>query len=576
MTQPQPAARGATEALALLSPGEGLGAPRHATLIDALERAAAGASGALCFDGREGPSRQSFAELLWSAARWAATLQAQGVERGDRVPILMTTGPAFVGAFFGAQLAGAIPIPLAAPMTFGSAARYFDHLARVLIDAEARVLITTPRLREAAREHPALSSLLRAVIVEGELLTAVRSRRAPQLDPSDTAFLQYTSGTTGAPKGVVISHRAAVANAHAIASGLGLRSDDVTVSWLPMFHDMGLIGVLITAVCHPYTVHLMPPEAFVMRPSRWLTLASEARATITVAPNFAYDLCVARSQAEDRARLDSLRLALNGAEPVLPQTAARFSARYREQGFRDEAMLPVYGLAESTLAVTLSTPGRGLRSVGVERINLAVGQSVVTRPGGGASDAVSLGRPVRGTTVAVCGADDAVLPERVLGEVLLSGASLMDGYFRRDSLNAEVLKGGWLHTGDLGFAHEGELYLVGRAKELIIKGGRNVYPYDVERVAGEVLGVRSGVAAFARPNPATGTDDLVVVVETSARDEGERARIAREVRGELLAALGVRADEVLLWPTGAIPRTTSGKVQRAACARRCADERGSP
>lgn len=572
MNEPRVAAGGPTEALALLEPAPSSEAPRHRTLLDALERAAREGHGSVRFDGRDDAAPRSFATVLEDAARWSRTLRARGVSRGDRVPLLMSTGPAFVGAFFGAQLAGAIPVPLAAPMTFGSVDRYFNNLARVLRDADAHMLVTTARLCGAAREHPALRALLRDVITEADLVAAGHGVAAPSISPDDTAFLQYTSGTTGAPKGVVISHRAAVANAQAIAAGVHLRDDDVAVSWLPMFHDMGLIGVLLTAVCHPYAIHLMSPEAFVMRPERWLSLVSEARATITVAPNFAYDLCVARANGDVAMRLESLRLALNGAEPVLPATAARFGARYAPHGYRPDAMLPVYGMAENTLAVTFAERGVGLRTIGVERNEITAGQRVVLRDRDDALRVVSVGRPVRGTTVAVCGPDDNVSVERAIGEVWLSGASLMDGYFRQDALNADTLCGGWMRTGDLGFVHAGELYVVGRAKEMIIKGGRNVYPYDLERVAAEVPGVRAGgVAAFGRPNPDTGTDDVVVVAETLARDEAERARIARAIRGEILAAIGVRADDVLLWPAGAIPRTTSGKVQRGACARRCAE-----
>lgn len=576
MNEPRAVEESQKRALALLESSGFSAVSKHRTLIDALERAAREGHGSIRFDNRDESAPRSFAAVLEDASRWSRTLRARGVSRGDRVPLLMTTGPAFVGAFFGAQLAGAIPVPLAAPMTFGSVERYFTNLARVLRDADARVMVTTARLCTAAREHTALKSLLRDVITESDVSHASPGFVSPSVSPDDIAFLQYTSGTTGAPKGVVISHRAAVANTQAIATGVALRDDDVIVSWLPMFHDMGLIGVLLTAVCHPYEVHLMSPESFVMRPERWLSLVSEYRATVTVAPNFAYDLCVARASTDASIRLDSLRLALNGAEPVLPTTAARFGARYASQGYRPEVMRPVYGMAENTLAVSFAEGGVGLETLGIDRTEIASGQGVTLTDRDDALRVVSVGRPVSGTSIAVCGPDDNVSTERSIGEIWISGASLMDGYFRQDALNAETLCGGWMRTGDLGFVHSGELYVVGRAKEMIIKGGRNVYPYDLERIAAEVPGVRTGgVAAFGRANAVTGTDDVVVVAETRAQGEAERTRITRAIRGEILAAVGVRADEVVLWPVGAIPRTTSGKVQRGACARRYAESSAS-
>jgi fatty-acyl-CoA synthase len=513
-------------------------------------------------------------EALALAWRWCVLLQRRGVRRGDRIPLLLPTGPTFVGALLGVMLAGAIPVPLAAPMSLGSMDRYLANLAAIVADADATCMITYDRVTRALAAAPVLRDALRDVLTEADLEApppGFTAARAPAISGSDTALLQYTSGTTGRPKGVVISHRALVHNAAAIAASAGITEQDVGVSWLPLFHDMGLIGVLLTNVCHPYALHVMQPEAFVMRPGRWLQVLSEARATISAAPNFAYELCAAKVTDLDGLALDRWRCALNGSEPVLAPTARRFAERFAPCGWSSSAMTPVYGLAESTLAVTFSPVSRPMLTRRLDRDALALGAARASSSSS-AIEAVSAGAPVRGTSLCIVDSHGKSQPERVVGRVRVAGPSLMDGYFRDELASAAALSGGWLDTGDLGFVQDEELFIVGRAREVIIKGGRNIYPYDLERVASEVAGVRAGsVAAFARPNAATGTDDVVVIAEADTAQPDERERIAKQIRGELLSALGVRADVVQAWPAGAIPRTTSGKVQRSACARKLAE-----
>lgn len=544
--------------------------PSHETVVAALEAAAREGGPFATFHGAREVRTLDFGAALEGAWRWSALLRARGVARGDRIPILLPTGPTFVTALLGTMLAGAVPVPLASPMTFGGLERYLRNLATIVEDAGAEWLITYPRIRDALATDAVLRDALRGgVLTEGELAgTGQPHRLLPSISGSDTALLQYTSGTTGRPKGVVVSHRALVCNAFAIAHGLGLTDRDVGVSWLPMFHDMGLIGVLLTAVCHPYVLHLMPPELFVMRPLRWLRVISEVGGTLSAAPNFAYELCVARGDDLSGLFLKAWRLALNGSEPVHAGTVERFRERFCSVGFRREAMLPVYGLAESTLAVTFSTLEEGYQTLTLDREKLETQGRAVLSTGRTGYIAVSVGRPVAGTTVAITDSSGRVLSEGCVGEVRVSGPSVMDGYFRNEEASAAVLSGGWLRTGDLGFIHQGKLYITGRAKEVMIKAGRNVYPYDVERIVSEVPGVRpGGVAAFGRPNPETGTDDVVVIVETTETDQARREAIVRAVRGELLAVLGIKADEVHLWPVGAVPRTTSGKIRRQDCAR---------
>jgi acyl-CoA synthetase (AMP-forming)/AMP-acid ligase II len=374
-------------------------------------------------------------------------------------------------------------------------------------------------------------------------------------------LLQYTSGTTGRPKGVTISQRALTSNASAIAQGLSIGGHDVGCSWLPLFHDMGLIGAVITPLCHPFEVHVLAPEAFIMRPDRWLRLISELGATISPAPNFAYELCTHRIGHVQGWQLDGWRAALNGAEAVHASTMRRFSERFEAVGFQERAMTPVYGLAESTLAVTMPTLG-GPSTVKVDADALARGR-VLRASGETARELVSVGTPVAGSSVRVTDESGHTLSEGAVGEIRVAGPSLMEGYFANPRASAEVLDGGWLRTGDLGAVIDGALFVVGRAKDVVVQAGRNVYPDDVERVAREVPGVRGGAVAFGVEDPARGTEALVVMVEVVRT--GRACGVSKRVRGELLTVLGVRADEVVPCPLGSLSRTTSGKIQRGAC-----------
>lgn len=540
--------------------------PRHGSLVAALEQAAAGDAELFTFHLRE-RSRLTARRLLDDARRWGAALQAEGVRRGDPVPILLPTSPELVGALLGAMWIGALPAPLASPMTFGSLDRFMSSLAFVLDDSRARVVVASGRIREALQrvrpEH------LEAVLGPEDATT---SKRAPatSIDPQQGALLQYTSGTTGKPKGVLISHRALIANAFAIHEGLGLTPSDVGVSWLPMFHDMGLIGVLCTAIAHPYPVHLLRPDSFVLRPERWLTLIGEVGGTVSAAPNFAYQLCVSRARDVD-ARLETWRLALNGSEQVHRTTVERFCTRFEPNGFHPSATLPVYGMAENTLAVTLPRVA-GSRFLQIDRAALS-NEGRARESSNEPYDAVSLGSPVAGTELRVR-RDGVLVGEGRVGEIELAGSSVMDGYYRNPAATEEVLRDGWLRTGDLGFVRDGELFVVGRCKDVVIKAGRNVYPADVERVASDHPDAFAS-AAFGVPDADGGTDRLVLMVETRVRDLDARASIERAVRGEILASLSVKVDELGFAAIGSLPRTTSGKLQRARCAAQFVSERSS-
>lgn len=477
---------------------------------------------------------------VWLLARgWAAALQGAGVARGDRVVVLQPNSAHFVGAFFGAQLLGAIPAPVAWPFFAADAARRAASLAPLLSVAAPSAIATTEQMAEQ------IVGTIRAVSTPAS--TGPRSVAEPA--PEAPAFIQFTSGTTAHPRGAVISHGAACHNATAIGEALGISEADVGVSWLPLFHDMGLVGALLSSLLLRYPLHVMTPAEFLLHPSQWLARLADTRATLTAAPNFAYDLAAKRGQVDDAADLSALRAALNGSEPVHPGTLRSFHARFASSGLRADVVTPVYGLAENTLAVAFSTPG-------CPRPELEMSGRHIP----------SVGRPVPGVSVAVMGPGGRLLPVGTEGEIVVRGPSLMSGYFGDDAATCAALRDGWLHTGDLGVIASGELYVTGREKDLVIKNGKNFQPYDIERIAIEAAAAPpNGAAAFSVPNPARGTEDLVLVVEVRSEP---RAELLQRIGAELWSELSVRADAIHLVEVGSLPRTTSGKVQRRACAAR--------
>lgn len=553
--------------------------PHSATLIEALEGAAA--RGGTCvdlLDGRNESHPLSYADVLAGAHRWAVWLRNRGVARGTKVVILLPTGEDFVFAFFGAQMAGGVPVPCAPPYTFGALEKYVGNLKHIVRDCEAELFVTNKRFLKAVGGVVGDRNRVREVVLASDVTDeAPRVPGFPSLDGADTGFLQYTSGTTGRPKGVVLSHGNLLANAHGIGLGLGMSESDVGMSWLPLFHDMGLIGVLLTCLYWRFPVHVMAPEHFVLHPHRWLENISRFRATLSPAPNFAYHLCLRRVTEEQEARLDlsSWRVALNGAEPIDHGTVEQFRARFSKVGFGPKVLLPVYGMAENSLAATFPDIEDPYRSRPLDREALEQHRRARKANGSGLLPyhAVSVGYPLAGQEVAILGDDGAILREDQIGEIVVRGPSTTSGYYQNEEETRRVLVDGWLHTGDLGFLSDRQLFVTGRKKDLIIQRGRNYYPYDIERVAAGVDGVRKGcLAAFASPNPETGTEDIVLVAETHQKDREGRDRIAREINGALLQALGVRADHVVLVPPKSVPKTSSGKVQRAACRERFLDD----
>jgi acyl-CoA synthetase (AMP-forming)/AMP-acid ligase II len=389
----------------------------------------------------------------------------------------------------------------------------------------------------------------------------------PRAVGEDPAFIQYTSGSTGHPKGVLLAHENLVSNIHAIGQASRIGRKDVVVSWLPLYHDMGLIGALLFSIYWRMPLVLMPPTAFLLKPSRWLWAIHRHRGTMSPAPNFGYALCVKRVRPQEREGLDlsCWRLAMNGAEPVNVRTVVDFQRTFAPHGFQTLAMLPVYGLAESSLAVTFPDPGEPLRFEVVDRAALAAGQAVIAR-GAGSTAIMSVGRAVPGHEVVVVDERGNPVAEREVGHIVVRGPSVMQGYFRDEAATELVMVDGWLWTGDLGYVSHGELFVTGRAKDLIIVRGKNHYAEDLEAVAERIEGVRAGgVAAFGIYDEGRAQDLVVMVCESRTEKESARLALVEKIATTVQQHCGIHVDEVVLVPPGTIPKTSSGKRQRALC-----------
>jgi acyl-CoA synthetase (AMP-forming)/AMP-acid ligase II len=565
-----------------------------ATVGAALARAATSPDTGLRFvDRHENASFVSWAEVAADARQTARGLLARGLGRGERVALVFPTGREFFAGFFGALLAGGVPVPLYPPVRLGRLDEYHQRTAR-MVQVSGAVLVLADRLvrrllgEAMATARPRLGCLTLAELAESahELPITAVEQAAATVDAEDLALVQFSSGTTVDPKPVALSHRAILAQGR-ILSDLwpdrpGVRHSGL--SWLPLYHDMGLIGCVLPALHRPTDLTLIGPEVFVSRPAIWLRALSCWRATVSPAPNFAYGLCVAKIRDEELAGVDlsHWQAALNGAEAVSPAVLRAFCVRFARWGFRREALTPVYGLSEAALAVTFSSLGRPFKSACFARASLAPGAAVeeqapaaappdglLAAPAPDGNDPMpvelaSVGRPLPGFAVAIRDGDGNDVPAGRVGRVFARGPSLMAGYLGQPEATARVLVDGWLDTGDLGFLLDGELFLTGRAKDLVILRGRNHLPDDIEQAVSSLPGVRTGCVAAASHLPAgAATEELVVMVE-SPRPLGRRGRetLAARVRASLLTTTGLLAERVEVLAPGTLLRTSSGKIRR--------------
>ena len=511
----------------------------------------------------------SYQELWRKALDVSSGLAERGVRPGDRVSLVLPTSQDFFFSFLGILCAGAVPVPIYPPIRMDQLGPYLERHGRILSNAGAVVIISEPgplmTVSKVLRDR--VPTLNHAVTVE-DLGEAERGAGPAPVRPDDLGLIQYTSGSTGDPKGVSLRHRNLLANMRAIGQNLALNPRDVCVSWLPLYHDMGLIGAWLTALLHATPLAIMSPLSFLTRPERWLWAFHNYGGSISPAPNFGYELTLRKVKDDviDGLDLSTWRVAMNGAEPINPDTLKRFRERFEPYGFSPGAMMPVYGMAETCVALTFPPLDRGPVVDTVARETFLKDRKAV--PVESEDDAglsfVCCGAGIVGHEFKIVPADEPggePLDDRHEGRILFRGPSSMAGYFNRDEATEEIRYGDWFDTGDLGYVADGELFVTGRVKDLVIKGGKNYHPQDIEKAAWTVEGIRKGnVVAFSAPDATTG-EAIVVVAETrepANRHEALRTAVSAAVQD----FIGTPADRVVLVPPGTIPKTSSGKLRR--------------
>ncbi len=519
----------------------------------------------------------SFTAVERISARFGGALQALGLRKGDRVALILPNNDDFVLCFLGTIRAGIIPVPIYPPMALGQLQTYLDNTRHIVAKSGARTLVTTTRIKRLLGTVQAACPALEQVVAIEGIRESAEPLKAEKIRPNDVALLQFTSGSTSRPKGVTLTHANLAANIRCImADGLRLNEADVGVSWLPLYHDMGLIGFVLAPLYHRVPVVILPALLFLKRPVSWFQAISRHGGTTAYAPNFAYALCVKRIKRSELEGLDlsRWRIAGCGAEPIRPETLEAFADAFASIGFKKEALLPSYGMAESSLAITFSDLGGGMRTIAVDGPALweTAQAKVVSEEDEEAVRLVACGREFPEHTVRVFDPGDASserpLGEGAVGEIRIRGPSVMQGYWEDAERTREAFAGAFLRTGDLGFLHEGQLFICGRSKEVVIVNGRNYYPQDMEWEAGKVDGVRKGnVVAFGARDPSGVERDrerVVVAFEVQESDRlGQASALIGDVRKAVQEGMGLTLDDVVALPHGALPKTSSGKLQRA-------------
>ena len=512
----------------------------------------------------------TFRDLKEGAEGVARGLHQSDFRPGQSVVIMLPTGRDYFFTFFGILLAGGVPVPIYPPARPTQIEDHLNRHAGIVANCQGRMLITVPEAKRLGGFLRARTETLREVVTVEELIARGGAFTPPAVRPTDTAFLQYTSGSTGNPKGVVLTHANLLANIRAMGDALDLQNDEVFVSWLPLYHDMGLIGAWLGNLHYAIPLVIMSPLAFLSRPQRWLWAIHRHRGTFSAAPNFAYEFCLRRVADADIEGLDlsTWRRAFNGAETVNPETLTRFADRFRPYGFRAEAMMPVYGLAECSVGLAFPPMGRGPL---VDRVKREVFMNSGLAKPADADDAhalafVACGRPLRGHQIRVVDGAGRELPERQEGRLQFRGPSTTSGYFRNPQATAELFDGEWLNSGDLAYIAGGDVHITGRSKDIIIRAGRNIYPAEFEDAVGDLDGLRKGaVAVFGSADPESGTERLVVLAETRMRQPEHLERLRAEINALAVDLVGAPPDDVVLAPPRTVLKTSSGKVRRAAC-----------
>ena len=538
-----------------------------ATIGEALDFAAEGQRGLNFHDARGTLTRAyPYSELRVDALAIAHRFVAIGIKPGDRIALVAETGPEFAAAFFGAVYAGAWPVPLPLPTSFGGREAYVDQLGVQLKSCDPALFLYPPELTDFC-EAAAVQAGFTAR--SWDTLAAVEAAQGdlPRSRPDEIAYLQYSSGSTRFPHGVAVTHHALLDNLHAHGIGLQVVETDRVISWLPWYHDMGLVGCFLSPVAMQLSVDYLKTEDFARRPLAWLDMITRNPGTsVSYSPTFGYDICSRRmssqTRAEDRFDLRHWRIAGNGADMIRPDVMQAFVDCFDAAGFKAGAFCPSYGLAEATLAVSLMPPGEGIRLELVEENELSGGTPDDDGRPRRYRAVVNCGKPVKGMEVEIRSPADETLPDRGIGKVYVRGKSVMHSYFRdEESTMACLSDDGWLDTGDMGYMSNGYIFIVGRAKDMIIINGRNHWPQDIEWAVEQLPGFKSGdIAAFAITGP-SGEETPAVLVHCRVSDNEERGRLRDEIRERVRAITGI-TPVVELVPPRTLPRTSSGKLSR--------------
>ena len=536
------------------------------TLGEALDYAASGDRGFNFHDARGTIKRAyRYADLRTDALDAALRLIAIGIAPGDRVALIAETSAEFAALFFGTVYAGAWPVPLPLPTSFGGRDAYVEQIRVQLESSDPVLLVYPPELADMAGDAARLGEVKGidwATLAEAPVITAP----LPQARPDDICYLQYSSGSTRFPHGVAVTHAALLNNLAAHGHGMQLIDSDRCISWLPWYHDMGLVGCMLSPMANQVSVDYLKTEDFARRPLAWLDLISRNSGTsVSYSPTFGYDICARRmssqTKASNRFDLSRWRLAGNGADMIRPDVMQSFVDAFDGAGFKASAFLPSYGLAEATLAVSIMPPGEGIRVELVEETELSGAAAKQDRPQRYRA-IVNCGKPVRDMAVEIREEDGTPLPERAIGKIWCSGPSIMAGYFRDPEATTACMVDGWLDTGDMGYMSDGYVYVVGRAKDMIIVNGKNHWPQDIEWAVEQLPGFKAGdIAAFAITTPG-GEETPAVLVQCRSSDEHERVRLREEIREKVRSVTGMNCVIELI-PPRTLPRTSSGKLSRA-------------
>ncbi len=561
----------ATKAALVPTPNDD-GRPRRfadfSTFCDALDFAAEGACGLNFHDARGTLARvYPYAELRADALVAARRLIAMGVQPGDRIALIAETGPDFAALFCGAMYAGAWPVPLPLPTSFGGKENYIDQLVVQITSSDPAMLVYPDEIAAigaAAAERCGCKGL---TWLEFAAAAEPSDAPLPTPDPDAISYLQYSSGSTRFPHGVAVTHRALLANLAGHSNGMSFQPGDRAVSWLPWYHDMGLVGCFLSLIANQVSADYLKTEDFARRPLAWLDLISRNKGTtLSYSPTFGYDICARRissqSNVAERFDLARWRVAGNGADMIRPDVMQSFVNAFADAGFKASAFLPSYGLAEATLAVTLMPPGEGIRVELVEEERLSGTPRDLSRPARYRA-IVNCGVPVRGMEVQVRGEHGEALAHHHIGKVWCRGTSVMHSYFRDPEATEACLVGGWLDTGDMGYLNEeGYLFIVGRAKDMIIINGKNHWPQDIEWAVEQLPGFHQGDIAAFSVETESGEETPAVLVHCRVSDPEERVKLREAIRDKVRAITGMNCV-IELVPPRTLPRTSSGKLSRA-------------